>query len=585
MASSGMISCICWVPKGAAKPVPEAAPVSEEELAAMRAEAQAVAAGVLGESGEEEDDEPSDDWETEDEEMDEQEAVAKAKAVAAALAASSSKGGSGGKTAATGDLEAALKQLDMDNYDSSDDGASGDGDDEDDDEDGGGCAAAVVARALGGRVAEGVVLDDPYLPRGGGKDDDEDDDSLSGSEREDYVIRPDDLLILAASNEDDVSTLGVWVYEEAGPSTGGEANIYPHHDILLPAFPLCMAWMDLDPSGAREKANMVAIGSMEPGIEIWDLDLIDQVEPAATLGGVDAAAAEGEGPGGEGLSREEKRKARKKAAKQKLKRRAAPPALRAGSHEGAVLGLAWNGAYRNVLASGGADGAVKVWDVAAQRCEHTLLHHSGKVQAVAWNPAEAPVLLTGSFDRTACIVDVRAPGGGSGGGGGGKGKGGGGGAVPTWKVSADVEALAWAPHAPTVFLVSSEDGVVAAYDARGGAGSKPLFRLAAHDKPACALSFCPAAPGLLATASTDKKAKLWDVTGDAPKLLASKDAGLGAIFTAGFCGADAPHLLALAGAKGTVGVWDVRSAGAVAARWPELMRDAPPEGAGAAGAP
>jgi periodic tryptophan protein 1 len=98
MASSGMISCICWVPKGAAKPVPEAAPVSEEELAAMRAEAQAVAAGVLGESGEEEDDEPSDDWETEDEEMDEQEAVAKAKAVAAALAASSSKGGSGGKT-------------------------------------------------------------------------------------------------------------------------------------------------------------------------------------------------------------------------------------------------------------------------------------------------------------------------------------------------------------------------------------------------------------------------------------------------------------------------------------------------------
>jgi periodic tryptophan protein 1 len=231
-----------------------------------------------------------------------------------------------------------------------------------------------------------------------------------------------------------------------------------------------MAWMDLDPSGAREKANMVAIGSMEPGIEIWDLDLIDQVEPAATLGGVDAAAAEGEGPGGEGLSREEKRKARKKAAKQKLKRRAAPPALRAGSHEGAVLGLAWNGAYRNVLASGGADGAVKVWDVAAQRCEHTLLHHSGKVQAVAWNPAEAPVLLTGSFDRTACIVDVRAPGGGSGGGGGGKGKGGGGGAVPTWKVSADVEALAWAPHAPTVFLVSSEDGVVAAYDARGGAG-------------------------------------------------------------------------------------------------------------------
>lgn len=72
-----------------------------------------------------------------------------------------------------------------------------------------------------------------------------------------------------------------------------------------------------------------------------------------------------------------------------------------------------------------------------------------------------------------------------------------------WKVSADVEALAWSPHAPTTFLVSSEDGLVSAYDARAGAGSEPLFRLAAHDKATCALSFNQAAPNLLATASTD----------------------------------------------------------------------------------
>jgi len=74
-------------------------------------------------------------------------------------------------------------------------------------------------------------------------------------------------------------------------------------------------------------------------------------------------------------------------------------------------------------------------------------------------------------------------------------------------LSADCEALAWAPHAPAQFLVASEDGLVAGYDARAGAGAPPLFRLAAHDKPACALAFCAAAPGLLATASTDKKAR------------------------------------------------------------------------------
>jgi hypothetical protein len=38
-----------------------------------------------------------------------------------------------------------------------------------------------------------------------------------------------------------------------------------------------------------------------------------------------------------------------------------------------------------------------------------------------------------------------------------------------------------------------------------GAGSAPLYRLAAHDKATCALSFCPAVPDLLATSSTDKK--------------------------------------------------------------------------------
>ena len=72
-----------------------------------------------------------------------------------------------------------------------------------------------------------------------------------------------------------------------------------------------------------------------------------------------------------------------------------------------------------------------------------------------------------------------------------------------WSVSADVEALAWSPHAPTTFLVSSEDGLVSSYDARAGAGSNPLFRLSAHDAATCALSFNPAVPGLLATASTD----------------------------------------------------------------------------------
>ena len=55
---------------------------------------------------------------------------------------------------------------------------------------------------------------------------------------------------------------------------------------------------------------------------------------------------------------------------------------------------------------------------------------------------------------------------------------------------------------------SSEDGLVTCYDARNGSKSAPLYRLSAHDRPACALSFSTAVPGLLATASTDKQVVL-----------------------------------------------------------------------------
>ncbi|WIA09103.1 hypothetical protein OEZ85_008515 [Tetradesmus obliquus] len=527
-----------------------------------------MAAGVLEDD---EDAEPSSEgdssgWETEEgEEMDVESAVAKARAAAEAITANSGKSAakpSSKAKAAAGSLEAALAELDMDHYDDSDEDAAAAEVADDPDAP----CPAVIARALGGRSA-GIIVDDPYMAAAGGDSEDEDGaaaglEGMDSEEVDDYTLRDSDLLVLAARNEDDVSTLEVWVYEEASSSTGGEANIYVHHDILLPAFPLALAWMDCHPgssSSSGSKGNMVAIGSMDPGIEIWDLDVADAVEPAAVLGGIEpAAAAEAAAAAQAAAAAAAGGKSAKKKAKQKAKKKAekAEKQLRPGSHSDAVLGLSWNRQYRNVLASASADGTVKVWDVAAQKCEHTLSHHSGKVQAVAWNPAESPVLLTGSFDRTAALVDVRSPGA----------------AALVWGVSADVEALAWNPGSPTCFLVSSEDGIVAAFDARGGAGSSPLFRLAAHDKPTCALSFCPAAPGLLATASTDKVVKLWDVAENKPKLLASKEPKLGAIFSAGFCG-DVPYLIAMAGSKGAVGVWDVRSSSEVASKYPQLLQD------------
>ena len=198
-------------------------------------------------------------------------------------------------------------------------------------------------------------------------------------------------MLLAARTEDDVSHLEVWVYEDAS-GHGTEANLFVHHDLLLPgagasvaavlrfsearprppAFPLSLAWLDCPPGAAAGEArgNFVAVGTMMPAIELWDLDVLDASEPVMVLGGEDVeatAAAASKRPGA---------KPSKKASR--------APVLRPGSHTDAVLGVAWNGApgrcglcamaavaeltflappaaeFRNVLASASADCTVKV---------------------------------------------------------------------------------------------------------------------------------------------------------------------------------------------------------------------------------
>ena len=107
---AGMISAIAWVPRGAAKPQPSVVQLSEEELAATRAELIA--------RGDGDDDEGNESDESMDEEDVEREAIAHAKAAAAAITSTSRKGK--GASSATDGLEAAMKELDMDHYDDSD---------------------------------------------------------------------------------------------------------------------------------------------------------------------------------------------------------------------------------------------------------------------------------------------------------------------------------------------------------------------------------------------------------------------------------------------------------------------------------
>ncbi|KAG0164519.1 hypothetical protein DFQ28_005773 [Apophysomyces sp. BC1034] len=343
-------------------------------------------------------------------------------------------------------------------------------------------------------------VEDPYITLKNSADEDE--------EREDLEIMPTDNLLLAAKTEDDISHLEVHVFEESAD------NIYVHHDIMLPSFPLCLEWLDFHTgakAGQEGSGNYVAIGTFEPDIEIWNLDTVDTMFPETILGHTD------------------KNKKRKKKVNNEY-------------HVDAIMGLSWNKNHRNFILSSSADSTVKLWDLTTSTCAQSYSHHQDKVQSVSWHPVEATVFITGSYDKSVCALDARSPQ-----------------QCTKWQLQSDVEALRWDPHNPTNFYVALENGIVQYYDVRatnGAVGGKPLFTLQAHDDAVSALDVNPLVPGCIATGSTDKAVKVWNTVNNQPSMVTSRNFELGRIFSAQFC-PDSPFQLAIAGSNGSIHVWDM----------------------------
>ncbi|KAE9596435.1 putative transcription factor WD40-like family [Lupinus albus] len=278
-----MISAICWIPKGVAKSEPVLAePPSKDDI-------QQIITTTLTTHDVVEDEE-------EEEAIEDDEVISQALAVAEAI------GGGVSNSNKYDEIALALKDLDMDNYDHEDDQG-----------------VELFSTGIGDLYYPTNDLD-PYLKRN--KDEDEDDDDDDSEDLQDMIINPTDSVIVCARNEDDVSVLEVWVVEDTNSK---EMNMFIHHEIIIPAFPLSTAWLDCPLKGGGDKGNFIAVGSMEPSIEIWDLDVIDEVQPCVILGGI--------------LHKNNK-KGNKKSIKYKH-----------DSHTDSVLSLAWNKEYRNILAS------------------------------------------------------------------------------------------------------------------------------------------------------------------------------------------------------------------------------------------
>ncbi|RKP11781.1 WD40-repeat-containing domain protein [Piptocephalis cylindrospora] len=403
-----------------------------------------------------------------------------------------------------------LAEFDLENYDAP---ASTNTDpaiqDEDEDEAQG--SSASIFGNLRGLTYHGSNQEDPYVTLK-----DEADTEAAEEEAQDLRILPSDNLILSARTEDDISHVEVYVYEAA------DDNLYVHHDLMLPAFPLCVEWLGSAPSSSSSltQGSFVAVGTFDPEIEIWDLDVMDAMYPVAILGEKTSPAPPGPGP-----------------KKGKRSKKTLGPAISSTHHTDAIMSLAWNTAHPHLLASSSADTTVKLWDLNSSTCAHSFNHHTGKVQTVAWNPVQSTVLLTASYDRSVQCLDSRTPD-----------------TLTTFSLSSDPETARWDPHQPAHFYVATEDGIVRAWDLRQP--SSPLWTLHAHDSPVSALDINPRIPGCLVTGGVDKLVKIWDIADGKPSMVLSRDLGAGKVFTAAFC-PDAPQHLAVAGSQGRLNVWDM----------------------------
>lgn len=377
-------------------------------------------------------------------------------------------------------------------------------------------------------------------------------------EKQELQVYPTDNLILATRTEDDISYLDVYVYDDgagfhdisAPVEEGDEADpdvarglvrdnsLYVHHDLMLPAFPLCVEWLNYRPgSNSDDPANFAAIGSFDPQIEIWNLDCVDKAFPDVILG-------EPEDNSMPALKNKKKKK-KSKNGKQHV----------TSHHTDAVLSLAHNKHFRAVLASTSADHTVKLWDLNTATAARSMasIHNNKNVSASQWHMNNGSILLTGGYDSRVALSDVRIPDESN--------------MSKYWSVMAgeEIESASFADE--NIILCGTDSGNVYSFDIRNSENSKPVWTLKAHDAGISSICANRFVPGLMSTgAMGEKVVKLWKFPvsdseselGKGPSMVLSRDFDVGNVLSVSFSAdIEVAGNIVIGGVNKGLKLWDV----------------------------
>lgn len=391
---------------------------------------------------------------------------------------------------------------------------------------------------------EGENGEDPYISLPTQED--------QAEEKQELQVYPTDNMVLATRTEDDISYLDVFVYDDGAgfhdssvPVEQGDENdpdvargmvrdsaLYVHHDLMLPAFPLCVEWLNYRPgANSEDPANFAAIGSFDPQIEIWNLDCVEKAFPDMILG-------EPEHNSAPSLKSKKKKKKSKHVTTH---------------HTDAVLSLAHNKHFRAVLASTSADHTVKLWDLNTAVAARSMASiHSGKnVSSSQWHKSNGSVLLTSGYDSRVALSDVRISNEKE--------------MSKYWSVlpGEEVESATFADD--NVILCGTDSGNVYAFDIRHNENSKPVWTLNAHDAGISCLNVNNFIPGMMSTAAMGEKLiKLWKFPleqsqeGKGPSMVLSRDFDVGNVLSVSFANdIEVAGSMAIGGVNKGLKLWDV----------------------------
>ncbi|KAK9719807.1 hypothetical protein QE152_g22469 [Popillia japonica] len=281
------------------------------------------------------------------------------------------------------------------------------------------------------------------------------------SEKEDEKLKSDDNLILAGRVDGDASTLEIYVYNET------EGSLYVHHDFLLPAFPLCIEWLDHEPGHAP--GNYCAIGTMDPIIDIWDLDIINCLEPAYSLasGSVDTTIILWDIDRGE-------------------------PNVTIRSFVDKVQCLEWHRLESQTLLAGGCDKSVRSFDCRTPET-HLTWPIQGEAERASWNPLQPYNFFVGTSEGIVQYFDIR------------KGE--------LWSIKAheqEVSGLVVSGQCPGLLVTTSGDGTVKTWDFKDDVQPELVYEKDFKMGNVHCMDLCPNHPFTIA-AGGDKKSNNFTV--------------------------------------------------------------------------